>query len=412
MSVSLSVGTEKLKKAFSFSALESIGSRVFDIVTLWLILNSLQGEDLVNFGLATSTIFIFNFFLISPETSLLRKQKEWESEGRLESYITTFASFSILKIAFHYIAIIILFLNYGELNWIIYAVVFSAATQQIQSAEIVRIFMRMNLRQKEVLRLEIFTKSALCLSCLYLFIQPNVSVYFLIYLLWSLLAVLVWWLVALKSVSFTRQSVNIFINNLKDSVVGFSLWSHLVGVISYFVYNSNLLFMKYYSFPTDTLALFTSITKVSNLFFVIPMFFQSFVPVLLSNSGDEKSFNRLQLACSGFALVQFLIFLIFGKYLGLVFGVSQEYIDTFFKLGIWVNAGILLLNLTRPMATYIIIRKRPSALLWYVSLPTAVSTLFLYPLYIEYFDIYGAVYASFSVFLIMSMLILLRYSRK
>ncbi|WP_447549989.1 hypothetical protein, partial [Vibrio cholerae] len=116
MSVSLSVGTEKLKKAFSFSALESIGSRVFDIVTLWLILNSLQGEDLVNFGLATSTIFIFNFFLISPETSLLRKQKEWESEGRLESYITTFASFSILKIAFHYIAIIILFLNYGELN--------------------------------------------------------------------------------------------------------------------------------------------------------------------------------------------------------------------------------------------------------------------------------------------------------
>lgn len=414
MAVSVSNKMLSLRSAFSYSAIESIGSRFFDFATLWLVLNNLNSDDLANFGLATSSIFFFNLFFLSPETGLLRNQKTWIENNRISCYISSFVKFSAFKIVLHYISAILLYLYTGEMNWFFYAIVFSAATQQIQAAEIARIFMRMNLKQDSVAHFELCSKFLLCLLCLVLLYFPSIFVYFSIYLIWSLSITLLWLLKLSKAVSIKNKPLNTVYYCVKDSLLGFSIWAHITGVITYFVYNANIIFLKYFSFTNDDIAMYTVITKVSNLFFVIPMFFQSFVPVLLSNdnTSNKFSFRKVMLICTAISLSQFGFYLFFGDYLGQAFGVSEENIDTFYELGLWINLGIFFLNVTRPLATYLIIKRPPFHLLLFVNIPTVLSTIIIYPLFIGIYGLNGAAYGSLVIFSLMSVLILYRYRVK
>ena len=90
MELSIPSKLTSLKKALGFSALESVGSRVFDFVTLWIVLNTLTSNDLALFGLATSALFFFNAIFVAPETALLRFQKNWAANDELSEYISSF----------------------------------------------------------------------------------------------------------------------------------------------------------------------------------------------------------------------------------------------------------------------------------------------------------------------------------
>ncbi|ASU23322.1 hypothetical protein CCZ37_12300 [Vibrio qinghaiensis] len=414
MAVSVSNKVLSLRSAFSYSAIESIGSRVFDFVTLWIVLNNLNSEDLATFGLATSSIFFFNLLFLSPETGLLRNQKEWIEKNRISCFISSFIRFSIIKIILHYVAAILIYIYIGEVNWIFYSIVFSAITQQIQAAEIARIFMRMNLKQNSVAQFELGSKFILCFLCFILLLCPSMGVYFTIYFFWSLIITILWLIKLSKMVHIKNVSFMVTYNCVKDSILGFSIWAHITGVITYFVYNSNIIFIKLFSYTNDDIAMYTVITKVSNLFFVIPMFFQSFVPVLISNdnSNDNFSFRKVLLICTSISLFQFCFYLFFGDYLGGFFGVKKENIDQFYKLGLWINLGIFFLNVTRPLATYLLIKRPPHHLLLFVNIPTVILTIIIYPLFISSYGLSGAAYGSLLIFTLMSFLICYQYKVK
>jgi O-antigen/teichoic acid export membrane protein len=414
VAVSVSNKVLSLRSAFSYSAIESIGSRIFDFATLWIVLNHLNSDDLAQFGLATSSIFFFNLFFLSPETGLLRNQKAWTEKNRISCYISSFIKFSSFKITFHYIAAICVYLYAGEMNWFFYSIVFSAATQQIQAAEIARIYMRMSLKQNSVAHFELSSKLFLCLLCFILLFSPSIEIYFSIYLLWSLVIALLWLLKLSKCVAINNVPINTVYHCVKDSLLGFSIWAHITGVITYFLYNANILFLNYFSYTNDDIAMYTVVTKVSNLFFVIPMFFQSFVPVLLSNeNADGKfTFRKVMLICISISLFQLCFYVMFGDHLGNIFGVSQENIDTFYNLGLWINLGIFFLNITRPLATYLIIKRPPFHLLLFVNIPTVISAIIIYPLFIHIYGLNGAAYGSLLIFTLMSLLICYRYKVK
>lgn len=409
MANSLSSTNLSLKKAFSFSALESIGSRVFDFITLWIVLNTLPKDDLAKFGLATASIFIFNLMFYAPETALFKYFKEWNKTDELSKHLSSFFQFSLCKVLIHYVAALGVLYFYGD-SWYFYAIVFSLITQNIQFAEISRIFFRLSLRQNTVAKNEIITKIVLCVACIGLYYKSSIEMYFFIYFLWSFLTSLFWFFSVKKFKKMKIESFSDVKKRIIKSSVGFSLWSHVSGILTYFVYNGNLLFLEYYNASVDDLALYTVVNKVANLFFVIPMFFQSFVPVVLtSEKSDEKKFLKLLFVSAVLAGFQFLIFIMFGHYLGAFFGVAPEHLDSFYRLGTILSLGIMFLNLSRPLSTYLMIKYDALSVMKLVFLPTALLASILYFFGTRGYGLNGASVASSLAYLYMSISLVVIY---
>lgn len=402
MSSSVSSATIGLKKAFSFSAIESIGSRVFDFIALWIVLNTLPTHDLAKFGVATSSIFFFNLIFFAPETALFKYFKEWKENNKILEYLSSYYQFSCFKLGLHYVLAAITWAYVGD-NWLFYAIIFSLITQNIQLAEISRIFLRLSLQQNRVAKYELISKVILCFSCGLLYLNPSITFYFSVYFLWSLSTALFWLISTNKDNVLKRVPLNLASKNILESSVGFSFWSHISGVLTYFVYNGNLLFLEYYNASVNDLALYTAVNKVANLFFVIPMFFQSFVPVVLSSEqGDENKFTKLLLVCSLLSICQFIFFLLFGRVLGQFFGVEELRVNDFYELGIILCSGILLLNLSRPLSTFLMIKHNPSSMMKLVFIPSAILAFILYAIITNSHGVKGAAIASSVTYLYMS----------
>lgn len=370
-----------LKSALGFSALESIGSRIFDFAVLWIVLNSLSQEDIAKFGVATASIFFFNLIFFAPETALLRNQKNWAKKGELPDYVTAFLRFSALKLLIHFLLAIVVAGFLGTSHWSFYAIVFSAITQQIQLAEIARIYMRMELQQRRVAKFELVSKVILCCACLWLFNSGTLSGYFGIYFSWSLVVALLWLYQLNSLLKLTPLSIRKSAKLVWNASMGFSFWSHLSGILTYYIYNANILFLSTLDAPTEDIALYTVISKVANLFFVIPMFFQSFVPIALANSGAdiENKFRKLMLSNAGFSSIQFLLFAALGWWIAPFFGVKDEAkVVDFYYLGLIINGGILALNLTRPLSTFLLMKTEPRTVMLRVFVPSALIASVLY----------------------------------
>jgi hypothetical protein len=400
-----------LSRVLNYSALESIGSRVFDFVTLWIVINTLPVDDLAKFGIATAAIFIFNSFLLTPETSLFKFQKNWIKDKEITQYLSAFVSFSTLKISLHYLFSLLVYLIVGEMNWFFYAVIFSAITQQIQAAETARIYMRMELKQKKVALFEIKSKFVLTILALALFYKPNIELYFLIYFFWSIIVTFIWLRTLKKDYSF------VFEYNKKSwlliwcALKGFSIWTHFSGIATLFIYNSSLLFLGWFSYSNADIALYTVINKVANLFFVIPMFLQSIVPVVLSNAGlnKNKQFNKVFLISLLISFSQLMFFVFLGKHLGMFFGLNEEDAQQFFDLGLIISMGIFLLNATRPFSTYLFIKSSPSYVMLTVFIPVVVLALILYPLLLDQHGLVGISYAMMIVFTFLAALLTINF---
>jgi len=367
-----------LRRAFGWSVIESVGSRVFDLVALWLVMNALPDSEIAIFGLATAAIFLFNLFFIAPETALMRFQKEWKKEGCLPLYLGAFVGFNCIKLLVHMFGLIIAVVYVG-FNGVFYAIVFSLATQLIQLAEISRIYHRMELQQNFVAKYELILKFAWMMVCGSVFYFKSAAWYFGIFAVWALLSAIFWISVLYRGMRFDIP-FNGMAKVLVETVKGFSLWSHMAGVITVFLYNANVLFLQWFGkVEVEDVALMTVVNKTANLFFVIPMFIQGFVPVVLANSNNQGRNMRIVLLGNGaISFIQFAAFLLAGTLFGRLFGVENNMVEEYYRLGIWVCLGIFILNIGRPISTFLMMKAPPWRVFAFVFLPVALLAVLVF----------------------------------
>lgn len=362
----------RLRKAFGWSAVESIGSRVFDLVGLWLVINALPKPEIATFGVATASIFLFNLVFIAPETSLMRFQKEWKREGVLSEYLGAFVSFNGIKLLVHLLGLVLVVL-YDGANGVFYAVLFSLTTQLVQLAEIARIYHRMELHQGFVAKFELVSKIVWVMACGSVFYFQTAAWYFGIFSVWALFAAAFWMYALRRETQFSLVSERMA-KIVFSAVKGFSLWSHMAGVVTLFLYNANILFLQWFGeVRLVDIALMTVVNKTANLFFVVPMFIQGFVPVMLANSSNQaKGMLAVLLGNGAVSAFQLIAFLVGGTYLGRLFGVENHLLDDYYRLGFWVCIGIFVLNVTRPIGTFLMMKTPPWRVFMFIFFPVAV----------------------------------------
>ncbi|WP_339067885.1 hypothetical protein [Teredinibacter turnerae] len=406
-----------LRRAFSWSAIESIGSRGFDLVALWLVMNALPEAEIALFGVATAAIFLFNLLFIAPETSLLRYQKQWQDEGVLPSCLGAFVGFNTIKLLIHVLGLVGVALSEG-VNGVFYAILFSLTTQLLQMAEIARIYHRMDMQQSFVAKLEIASKLAWMIACSSVFYCRTAAWYFAIYTTWAFLFSIIWIGVLYRKTHFFF-TLRGMIRTVYETVKGFSLWSHLAGVVTLFLYNANVLFLQWFgNVEIADIALMTSVNKTANLFFVIPMFIQGFVPVMLANTNNQAGGMREVLLGNGaISALQLASFLLAGSLLGQYFGVASDNLAEYYGLGVWVCCGIFVLNVTRPISTFLMMKAPPWRVFVFIFLPVSVVAIFAFGYGAFKYQALGVVVASCAIYCLLAFmlcinLILFRTSKR
>jgi O-antigen/teichoic acid export membrane protein len=269
----------------------------------------------------------------------------------------------------------------------------------------------MELRQRRVATYEVKSKMALAIVALYLFYQSSIEIYFFIYFIWSLVVAVYWIAVLSKEhhVHISLRSRNYF---LVSSVLrGFSLWTHFSGLATFFIYNSTVFFLGLLSFSSEDVAFFTVVNKVSNLFFVIPMFLQSVVPIVLSNANlaAREQFNKILLLSFFISLTQVVIFALFGRYIGIFFGLDVDATLSFYEYGLIISVGIFLLNTTRPLSTFLFIKSQPRRIMLRVFVPAVALAMVVYPWSLNNFGLIGISYAILFVYSFLAVLLLSNY---
>lgn len=373
---------KQFRGSLSYGVLDQVVARVFDFASLWVVMRTLPEQDLAAYGVATAMLFLFNLFLLVPESSLIRDKKKWADKGELPAYLGGFLLFAELRIGI----VILLSLCVGLLSgWdslYFYACLFGLSNQLIQLAELTRLDFRIDLQQRQVFRIEILLKALLLSMVLVLFAHPGLHVYLGIYIGWAVVSALYWSyrLRQKHGISFHLQwsQLRYAWQALRD----FSFWQHLSGVVTYVVYNIDPWVLTWFATATATVSTYTLALKVTALFFAIPMFLQSMTTIFLVNCKSEadkhRAFRRMFGLNAAIALGQMLIFVLFGEQLGFLF--RGEALDTtaFYELGAVLCLGVLVLNLARPLLSDLVLHAPMPRLLVRVFLPTLVFALTAY----------------------------------
>ncbi|MCB0340014.1 MAG: hypothetical protein KDD53_10435, partial [Bdellovibrionales bacterium] len=140
---------------------------------------------------------------------------------------------------------------------------------------------------------------------------------------------------------------------------------------------------------------YTLALKVSSFFFVLPMFIQFMGAVLLNHvertQEAELHLSRILGLNAAISLLQFCFYLCFGTLLLRFFGDSNAYTYT---LGLVLNVGVLLLNLTRPVSSYLMVKAPLREVFLSAHVPTLTFALFAYPLCTYLYGSMGTAWAS------------------
>ena len=401
----------RFKKSFGFGALEQIVARVFDLATLWVILRTLPEVDLATYGIATSMLFLFHLVLLTPETALIRDKLKWQKENVIKDYHNVFILFSQLKIVFVILITCMTGWIWGLDNPYFVVCVLALVNQLILCAEIARLDYRIDLKQKEIFKFEIIFKLILLCGVLWLFVTPGLLYYLPIYLFWSVLGALFW----INKLNHKYGSFfNIQWNKLyllKDVLKNFSLWQHFNGVVTYIIYNIDPWVLAWFTLSTSVISLYTVTLKVSALFFMVPMFLQLMTSIMLVNISNQReqevAFNKMFYLCLIVSIAQFIFFIYFGEWLAILFRGESVNVEEFIFLGLWINAGVLMLNIVRPFISYLMLNARMKKVLIFGYLPSLVISIVLYIALTAGYSELGCAIASMLSYLVFAVMIII-----
>ena len=167
--------------------------------------------------------------------------------------------------------------------------------------------------------------------------------------------------------------------------------------------------LNWFHLDKSTIATYTLALKVSALFFAIPMFIQSMTSIFLVNCGTPEEKQRLfkkNLSLNaGISLIQFMFFVVAGRWFGNFFRGASLDSGQFYFLGLILCAGVLAINLVRPVISDLILHAPMRDLLMTVYIPAAAFSLVMYTMLTHWWGATGCATASALAYTFFAMLL-------
>lgn len=389
-----------MRKQVITNIMQSLVEKFFLIGTHFILsfflVRLLNRQDYGVIGVVAGYFVFINFLNISLEAIILRDHKDYSEN--LNKYFLNFSIFNIIKIFLFIIMAIIISIilvnSKNNLNFI-YGVI-SVTSIIIADAFVapILIYTTSIFKQKIVTRIAMIRSILNIILTCGLFFFPTLKYVAIKDLIVSSIYIVIWIIYSTNIINLNKvlNKENIDLKFIKKSLFGYSLWTHLNGVVTSFIYKSDTFFLSFFVGLTIIGDYNIALTS-ANVANIIPMIFGYQNSVALSHARDKKQANnisnvfiRVSLYIGILTLVGFVVF---GKmYLKIITG--QTDVDVIYRYMIPIVSGLVIVKtFASPLNAYINIKGSVKNLFKTVLVPVCLLTAILYFISAKYFGPFG-----------------------
>lgn len=167
---------------------------------------------------------------------------------------------------------------------------------------------------------------------------------------------------------------------IRKSLMGFSLWAHIIGVMTDFIYRADLLILSWLNASFRTIGNYSIALQMANFSKLLPQILQYNATLGLSRSDDDETREKIT-----FLFLKYSFLLSFGILAGYVlFGkmviriLAGSDIELIYNMGFYIIVGLCIFNTFRPLISYGIVVHDIRECFFYAILPSGVGTLGCY----------------------------------
>lgn len=386
-----------------YSGLEQIVLLIAQFLSSILIIRNIPRADYGLLGVIVGYYVFFNVLNITVESVLVRDHQLYGN--RINKYLRDFCGISLVKnLAIGLLSCLLsvtLYYFYRDVK-VFYAVGINyvvLAGQALVSPLIQYYVVKFN--QKLVTRISIirtFLRLSLLVGLIY---YQSMLYYFTVEITVNLLFCVIWFVVAKKQLDFGFLELFKFKSFdwkfIKDVVLHYSMWTHLTGVTTNFVYRSDTFFL---SFFVGLIAIgdYNIALTSSNIASIASSILGYQNSVSLSNVNTKEEIEKIT---NGFlkvsiylGLVTFLTFVVFGKfYLQLITG--EENITEIYYYMLFIVSGLILIKtIATPLVALINMKGSVKDFFKRVSMPLLIIIGVCYTLSAYFYGVMGVAIAN------------------
>ena len=378
---------EKIVSNIAYSLIEKGGLIVASFLTSILLIRYLPREEYGIIGIVGGYFTFAQFFNLALENIILRDHKDYGE--KLPTVIYSFSVFNIAKcLLLSVFALVLCFLLPGFYNNSQFIFGIISATMVLMTDALISpliVLASARFEQKLVTKLNLVRLSLGLSLLLGLIFFPSLKYVLVKDVLVSFVTLTIWFHLSKRYLGKSPLGLswkNHFdIKLIKETFWGYSLWVHLVGVVTNFMYKADAFFL---SFFVSLVAVgdYTIALTSANVANILPSILGYQNAVALSHFKEKYDRERVTHSFLRFnfylALVSLLAFIIFGKvYLWVMTGSwGQDHI--YFYLCFIVSGLLLAKTIVSPLVAFINICGDVRSLFWRVNVPIFFISSFSY----------------------------------
>jgi len=411
---------DNLVKNIIYTFLEKTFQIVSGFFSSFIIIRILEREDYGIIGIVAGFYALLNVFNFSYESIILKEHKKLEEDKSNE--LSHFLAFSVMKFVLFFLVSVGLavFLNskYQNVDFL-YAIgsIFLVISIDFLPAPLV--FYLTSKFKHEIVSKVAFVRyffNVVFLIGLYFF--PNLQFIFLKDLFIFVLVLFSWMYIIkfhlrlktsiLKNiVRFDREK---FVRNVTD----FSLWSHLISCVTFFIYRADTVFLSFFS-PLKTIGNYNVALSCGNFANLAPSILGFQNSVAISNISESHDIERVSSSFTRISIISSLLMLIglfvFGEILLQLITGNNDVSEILFYTKSIVIGLLIVKSLASPMVSVINMKGDVKSLFFKVNVPVLFVTAISYYLSSKYFGARGIALANIANSLLWVILVYLEFSK-
>lgn len=385
---------DRIKSNITFSVFEKIGIILSQFISSILLSKYLPREEFGAIAVISGAYAFLQFVNIAIENILIKDYQKFQSS--INETLSQFIQINILKTMVLFICCIVvgaIYYNQTERAVFIYtslSLFFVLAMDIIISPLI--IYASLLFKQEIVTKVSLIRWTLNIIGLSFLIRFPSIKTVLIKDLFILIFVILLWLHQAKKELHLSLRVSKINWNFLRENFVGYSLWVHLIGVISNIVYKADA-FILYYFVSLKLIGNYNIALSVANIANIIPSILINQNNVALSHCKTvEESkvltgkFLRLSIYLG---VISFGGFSVFGKmYLSLI---TKTDIDEIYGYLLLIAGGLLVVRMViSPLVAFVNIKGDVRGLLMRVQIPLLITVLINYTLFSYLYGTRGA----------------------
>lgn len=411
--------TTRITKLTAFTVADVVAVRALNLLTMIVVIRSLPRADFGAVGMATGYLSVLALFALAPEAVLYRDYPAMKRRGEVNLYAGSFLLFGFLRTA----VLVVMAAVMGAVFWasgrgLLLASVFvvlGAANNVMMLQNVGKELLKVDFRQKTAFLLNLALGGALFGAMMAaLSLSPRLGTYLAVFGTGALVSTGAWLALLLVRYRVTLPSLPEARKALRHAIGDFSLWNHLNGSTTKMLYDIDTAVLGLLGVSLVVIGNYSVALRVANVFFVLPMILQGTATIGLANVNREKSDLFVSLLLKYMLLLsalQIAGFALFGRWAIRTF-ITDKDPDQIFRIGLVLVSAVAVLNMARPLLSWVNARGRLRAAFLEVYLPSGLAGLAAYAAATALWGEMGTAWANVGVYGLFLALLVLHVARR